>query len=101
MGAPILALIQEVLNNEDLRSIIFSTLKPHSDKLRLAQCSKQFCRWLCESSYAAWLLGNHLAALRRREQSSKMKVLNAPRWCACGCFDIIQAVDSVAISLLP
>eukprot|EP00966_Prymnesium_polylepis_P169072 3909404-Prymnesium_polylepis.1 len=91
--------VEAVLTDADLLGVIFSTLKPLSDKPRAYQVNKKF-RWvLCHPVYNVWR--NRKLALQRRAHNSMPAVLGAPRWCSCTCFRIRSEEGSSMILLSP
>ena len=96
---PAQVLLDDVFGNEDVLKIIFSTLKPLSDKRNTRAVCRKFCGALSEPAYnhrRQWLLA------RSRYAREFKVVLNQRPWSTCGCLRIVSGQRSVsAIYLTP
>ena len=84
-----------VFNHRDLLNIIFSTLKPLSEKPLAALCCKTFCGVLSDKEYnrrRQWIID------RRKFEAD---LLRTSRWCECNCFRVAFTDSSSKITLNP
>ena len=91
-----IALLDGVFGDDDIINIIFSNLKPLSDKPRVSQTCRRFCAQLSEPQYNTrrnWLIS------RACYVHSFYAQLQRACWCTCGCLRVASAEGSSKISL--
>ena len=97
--APPQSLMDEVFGSRDILNLIFSHLKPLSDKPRAAMVCRKFCGELSEPEYNArrgWLLWRHSFS------RSFTAALPQSCWSKCGsCLHVVSTQDKSAITLRP
>ena len=91
--------MDEVFGSRDILNLIFSHLKPLSDKPRAAMVCRKFCGELSEPEYNArrgWLLWRHSFS------RSFTAALPQSCWSKCGsCLHVVSTQDKSAITLRP